>query len=127
MMMNIFLFVLRRPRRHLLDLFSVRPQLLYHAQQAILIDRTQPFGRDFERDPFVFFSKKKALGLQIGQKPAFCLNIRMGNAVPRNRMFSRDLTYSGHTGRNLQDDRMPFSGTSQPIDGFGTAKVVNSI
>jgi hypothetical protein len=49
-----------------LNFFSVRSQLLYHAQQAILIDGTQPFRRDFQRDPFILFRKEESLGLQIG-------------------------------------------------------------
>jgi hypothetical protein len=46
-----------------LNFFSVRSQLLYHAQQTILIDGTQPFRRDFQRDPFILFRKKEPFGL----------------------------------------------------------------
>ena len=83
--------------RLLLDLFSGCPQLLYHTQQSVLVDGTDGFGRNLQRNPLVFFGKEKALFLQIRQKPAIGLDIRMRNGITGNRSLPCNLTYSRHT------------------------------
>jgi hypothetical protein len=51
-----------------LDFDPLGPQPLYSSIQAILVDGAQTFRRHLQGDPLVFFGKKKALGMQIGQK-----------------------------------------------------------
>jgi hypothetical protein len=88
-----------------LDLCSGRPQLLYNAVQAVLIDGPQSFRRDLQRDPLVFFGQKKALGLQIRQEPPLGLDIRVGNAISGDRRLSRNLTNSSHDNRKFGRQR----------------------
>jgi hypothetical protein len=79
-----------------LDLYSVRSQLFNDTVQTVLVDRAQSFRRQLQGDPFVFFGKEKTLGLQIGQKPAIGLDIRMRHLMPGDRNLTRYLTNSSH-------------------------------
>ena len=69
--------------------------------QTILIDGAEPFGRDLQGDPFVFFGQEETLGLQIGQEPTLRLDVRVRYLVAGYRNFTRDLTYSSHDSENL--------------------------
>ena len=80
----------------MLDFMSLLPQLFHHLVKAILVDRADAFGGELQRDPFVFFSQEIALCLQVGQEPAFSLDIRVRNRVSRDGHFTCDLAYSGH-------------------------------
>jgi len=72
-----------------LDLFSRFPQLFYNSIQAIFVDCTNAFGREFQGNPFIFLCQKKTFLLQIGQKTTLRLDILMGNTVSGDRPLAR--------------------------------------
>jgi len=72
------------------------PHFLYNTVESVFVDGTDRFRRKLQRDPPVFLSEEKTLGLQVGQKTALGFDIGMRNLVSRNRAFSCNLTYSCH-------------------------------
>jgi len=101
-----------------LNLFSFCSQFLDDVVQPILIDGTEPFGGDLEGDPFVFFGEEEAFRLQVGQEPAFRLDVRVRNFVAGDRNFTRNLTYSSHDSENLDCKSRKILGINQKKSAF---------
>jgi hypothetical protein len=88
---------------------SGAPHFLYYIVKTFFVDGPDGFRRQLQGNPFIFFGEEEALGLEVREEPALCLDIGVGNLVPGYRLLARHLTYSGHD-RNY----------------FGSAKVVIS-
>jgi hypothetical protein len=53
-------------------------------------------GAHLERHPFVGFGDEKLLGVEIRVEATARLAVGVGNVVPRDRFFARQVTDSGH-------------------------------
>jgi hypothetical protein len=79
-----------------LNMLTLGAELLYNAQQAILVDGADSVRRQFQSDPLILFCQEELLRLKVRQKTTLGLNIRVGNLVTTDRRLTRNLTYSCH-------------------------------
>src|SRR5688572_5327984 len=83
-------------------MLSLCPQLLHHIEKSFLIDGADTLGGQFQGDPFVFFRKEKTFCLQIGQKPALGLDVRVRNIITADGNLACNLTYACHESKILE-------------------------
>ena len=83
-------------------MLALGPQFLHHIEKTFLVDGPDTLGRQLQGNPFVFFRKEKTFCLQIGQKPAFRLDIRVRNIIAADGNLARNLTYACHESKILE-------------------------
>ena len=79
-----------------LDMLTFFSKFFHNVIKSFFIDSPDPLGRQLQCDPFIFFGQVITLHLQIRQKPAFTLDIRVRNIVPGKGNFTCNLTNSSH-------------------------------
>jgi hypothetical protein len=70
------------------DFFAAGPQIRQHGVDAFLIDDPHAFGRETQANPALLALDPEPVGMQVGEKTAFGLVVRMGNVVSRDRTFT---------------------------------------
>lgn len=83
-------------------MLALGSQFLHHIEKTFLVNGPDTLCRQFQGNPFVFFRQEKTFCLQIGQKPALGLDVRVRNIITADGNLARNLTYACHESKILE-------------------------